>query len=189
MSLCWVFFYAEARLGSRKVRWQYVGLPDVHHKGCRGCEARGWHGSNHQWEPRELGGEIVAFWVSLHHWDQPLSTSTWLARAEAQGGNVLDRFLIFPTTYTHVHWHTCKHAYTPCNIQMRKNHSLRTPTWVYKSCHVTTLLRIIWAEPCLEYAHKISPFWDSLSRYKHCFYPGDTFIFSHSNSIYMDIDI
>ena len=40
---------------------QSVGLPDVYHKGRGRFEAWGWHGSNHKWEPIELGGEIVEF--------------------------------------------------------------------------------------------------------------------------------
>jgi hypothetical protein len=38
-----------------------VGLPDVHHKGLGGLEAWGWLGSNHLWEPREVGEEFVKF--------------------------------------------------------------------------------------------------------------------------------
>ena len=50
----------------RKVQEQSVGLPDVHHKDHGGFEA--W-GSSHittcQGKPRELGGEILEFWVRV----------------------------------------------------------------------------------------------------------------------------
>jgi hypothetical protein len=63
LSLCDVFFFS-GQLGwvqERKVWWQSVGLPDVHHKG-RGASK---HGAGvetiRQWELRELGGEILEF--------------------------------------------------------------------------------------------------------------------------------
>jgi hypothetical protein len=49
-----------------ELQWQRVGLPDVHYKGHGGFEAQCWHGSKYQWEPRELGGETVEFFISLH---------------------------------------------------------------------------------------------------------------------------
>ena len=58
----------------KKVWRQSMGLPDVHHKGCGGFEAWGWHGSDLPWEFIELSGEI---WSSESEspWDK-----NWLAR-------------------------------------------------------------------------------------------------------------
>jgi hypothetical protein len=47
------FWVGQRKRGSRrelerKVRWQSVGLPDVHHKGHGGFDAQGWHGNDLQ---------------------------------------------------------------------------------------------------------------------------------------------
>ena len=46
----------------RKVQWQSVGLPDVHHKGHGGFETWCWRGIDLPVkEPSELGGVILEF--------------------------------------------------------------------------------------------------------------------------------
>ena len=42
----------------RKVQWQSMGLPDVHHKGHGGFEAQVGMVGTRQWEPSELGGDV-----------------------------------------------------------------------------------------------------------------------------------
>ena len=46
--VCVVFSFTQwlEWIQERKVRWQSVGLTEVHHKGCGAFEAQDWHGSN-----------------------------------------------------------------------------------------------------------------------------------------------
>ena len=72
-----------------------MGLPDVHHKGRGGFEARDWRGSGSPVGIWELGGQIVEFRVRGKT-GRPLVARAWPARLPGRRhklGNVTARFL------------------------------------------------------------------------------------------------
>ena len=60
-----IFKWCPTWVQERKVWQPSMDLPEVLHKGCGGFEARGWHGTTHQWEPGELDKDIVEFRVRI----------------------------------------------------------------------------------------------------------------------------
>jgi hypothetical protein len=71
----------------RKMPWQSVGLPDVHHKGRGGFEAWGWHDSDPpvgtSWAGwRDCG--VLSLSLQEIKTGQPLPASAWPARLPGQ---------------------------------------------------------------------------------------------------------